>query len=125
MTTSPAHIRRLNEAKLISFVEDILGEESIRNRGVFEWLKGETGRRLRVDAYFRKHNLAIEYHGRQHFSPNKLMDRRPGRQEQRIRYDALRRELIPKHGIKFVEFRYDELITAEAVRKKLQNNCVI
>lgn len=125
MPRNNAAIHRRAEQDCIDTVENILGEPALRNRGVFDWLRGGKGTRLRVDAYFKRHNLVVEYQGKQHFSPNQLMDRREGRREQRARYDVLRRGLIPKHGIKFIEFRYDESITIKSVSDKLRIGGVI
>lgn len=39
--------------------------------------------------------------------PVPFFDRRPGRREQRRRYDERRRELLPKHNICLIELNYD------------------
>lgn len=113
-------IYRSSESKAINLVAKILKSKTvIKNRGVFEWLRGDTGMRLRVDAYFPNEKLVVEYHGKQHFAPNKLMDRRKGRAEQRRRYTNLRQRLIPKHGLKLLEIRYDEPLTESYIISRL------
>ena len=84
-------------------------------------MRGDTGYKLRVDAYFPEQKLVFEYQGQQHYFPNQLMDRRPGRAEQRRRYSELRRQLVPKHGLRFLEIRYDEPITEACIRGKLRD----
>lgn len=120
MIYNSSKIYRNNEAKAIKLVAKILGARKIEiNKGVFDWLEGDTGMRLRVDAWFPNENLVLEYHGIQHFKPSKLMDKRKGRAEQRKRYTLLRQKLIPKHGINLIEIRYDEPLTEEYIRTRL------
>jgi hypothetical protein len=126
MKNSKAKIFRKNEQLAIELVTDILkAKEVIKNKGVFDWLRGDkgpvSGRRmkLRVDAYFPAEKLVLEYHGKQHFEPNKLMDRKEGRAEQRRLYTELRQKLILKHDLKLLEIRYDEPLTREHLRSRL------
>lgn|GEM_PF-4436634 len=114
-------LQRCPNAEVRNLVASILHTKEVyRNKGVFDWLRGDTGMRLRVDAYFTEHKLVVEYHGKQHFKPSNFMDRRPGRAEQRRRYTVLRRKLIPRHGLKLLEIRYDEPLTKEYITKKLK-----
>lgn len=120
MGNNKAKIFRNNEQKAIELVTSILKAKEVqKNKGAFDWLRGDKGTKLRVDAYFPKQDLVLEYHGAQHFLPNKLMDRRPGRAEQRRKYTELRKKLIPLHGLKLLEIRYDEPLTAEHIKQKL------
>jgi hypothetical protein len=116
-----AKILRLGEREAIDIIAGILGTSNvIRNRGNFDWLRGDTGYKLRVDAYFPDQKLVFEYQGRQHYEPNGLMDRRPGRAEQRRRYSELRKQLVPENGLRFFELRYDEPMTEACIRGKLR-----
>lgn len=120
MRDNSTKIFRRNEDAAISLVAKIIhAKKIIKNQGVFDWLRGDKGTRLRVDAYFPNEKLVLEYHGAQHFKPNKLMDRRGGRFEQRKKYTQLRQKLIPVHGTKLLEIKYDESITKENIGKKL------
>lgn len=120
MGNNPARILRIHEKRAIDLVKSILGaEEVIRDRGVFDWLRGDTGMRLRVDAYFPREKLVVEYHGEQKFKPNPFMDRRPGRRKQREEYMERRKSEIEKHGLELLELRYDEPLEREYIRKKL------
>lgn len=115
-----AKIYRNSEKKAIDLVAKILKAKKVeRNRGVFDWLRGDTGMRLRVDVWFPEYELVMEYHGIQHFKPNKHMDRRQGRAVQRRKYTELRRRLIPKHRLKLLELRYDKPLTELCIRTKL------
>jgi hypothetical protein len=113
-------IFRNSERLAIDLIAEILNtNEVVRNKGVFDWLCGDKGTKLRVDAYFPAYNLVVEYHGVQHFKVNKLMDRRTGRAEQRRKYTELRRKLIPKHDLKLLEIKYDEPLTINHLKNRL------
>ena len=117
----PQSIHNLNEKKAIKLIAEALKTDNIESQKTFDWLLGDKGTRLRVDGYFPSKNLVVEYHGAQHFLSNKLMDRRPGRAEQRRRYTELRKKLIPKHGLKLLEIRYDEPLTLEHISDRLRD----
>lgn len=104
----------------IELVSQILGSTEVYlDKGIFDWLRGDKGTKLRVDAYFPNEKLVVEYNGVQHYRHNALMDRREGRAEQRRRYSDKRRKLIPKNGLKLLEIRYDEPLTEEHIRHRL------
>ena len=120
MGNNRARIFRNNEQRVINLVIRILRAKDVqRNRGVFDWLRGNTGMKLRVDAYFPNEKLVLEYHGVQHFKANKHMDRRKGRARQRRKYTQMRQKLIPAHNLKLLEIRYDEPITKKHLKEKL------
>ena len=127
--TSRAKIFRKNEQKAIELVSSIIhADEAILNKGVFDWLRGGDkgdGVKLRVDAYFPKQKLVVEYNGKQHYESNALMDRRPGRAKQRREYAKRRKYLIPKHGLKLLEIKYDEPLTKENLERLLKNIGII
>lgn len=113
-------ILRKNEQSAIQIVASILQVERVlNNKAPFDWLRGDKGTKLRVDAYFPIEKLVLEYHGAQHFKPNKLMDRREGRAAQRRKYTRLRQVLIPKNGLELLEIRFDEPLTEEHLRERL------
>ncbi|MFA6322328.1 MAG: hypothetical protein WCX71_02510 [Candidatus Buchananbacteria bacterium] len=127
MGNNNAKIYRKGEENAINLVAKILKTKNFeRNKGVFDWLRGDTGMKLRVDAYFPTKNLVLEYHGAQHFRENKLMDRRKGRAKQRRKYTKLRQKFIPMHGLKLLEVSYDEPLTTEHIKNRLmQLGCKI
>lgn len=120
MQNNRAKIFRKNEQKAVELVTEILSAKDVqKNKAAFDWLRGDKNTRLRVDAYFPSEKLVLEYNGVQHDKPNKLMDRREGRAEQRRKYTELRRKLIPEHGLKLLEINYDEPLTHEYIKKRL------
>lgn len=112
---------RADENYVIDLCDDVLKEKSSRQHR-FNFLIGDSGTKLPVDAYYPKLALVVEFHERQHSAPVKLFDKRQtisgvSRGEQRKIYDQRRREVLPKHGITVVEFTVDEF--PHNSRKKL------
>lgn len=84
----------------------------------FDFLRGDSGRKLPVDAFYPELNLVIEFHERQHSEAVPFFDRKPTvsgvlRGEQRRIYDQRRREILPKHHIALIEFHIDEFYTSK------------
>lgn len=78
----------------------------------FDFLRGDPGKSgrcatLPVDAYYEELKLVIEYHERQHTEAVPFFDRRPGRRDQRRRYDQRRRDVFAQQNICLVELGYD------------------
>jgi hypothetical protein len=117
--TSPASSARASsdEAWIIDLCDAVLGKKAIRQHRLPVLLgdRGPSGRRaqLPVDAFYRDLGLVIEYHERQHTQRVRFFDDRltvsgVARGEQRRRYDAYRRTLLPQHGYTLVVFDYSE-----------------
>ncbi|AKI98195.1 hypothetical protein IX53_01655 [Kosmotoga pacifica] len=65
-------------------------------------------------------NLGIEYQGEQHFKPIKHWGGESALQKVKER-DQRKRNLCESIGIKLIYFYYDEDLTEEYVRNKLEN----
>jgi hypothetical protein len=101
-----------DEKYVIDLCDEVLGIQSSRQHK-FDFLKGDAGTKLPVDAYYPTLDLVIEYRERQHTEPVKLFDRREtvsgvSRGEQRKLYDQRRRDVLPEHGIQLIEIGYDD-----------------
>ena len=109
-----------DEAYVIDLCEELLQERALRQHR-FEWLRGDPGTSgnaltLPVDAYFQHHALVVEYRERQHFEsighfdkPDRLTVSGVHRGEQRKIYDRRRESEIPRHGLRLVVIRFDQL----------------
>ena len=120
-STKPSKVRSTNsarttsdEAYVIDLCDEILGHKASRQHK-FDFLKGDSGRRLPVDAYYQDLNLAIEYREVQHSEavshfdkPHKMTVSGVHRGEQRKIYDQRRRDLLPKNGIRLIEIDYTQ-----------------
>lgn len=107
---TPHSIR--DEQYILDLCDEVLGCTSLRQYR-FDFLRGDANTPLPVDAYYPSLHLVVEYHERQHTEgvpffdkPDKMTVSGVTRGEQRKRYDELRRQLLPQHGIALVEFSY-------------------
>jgi hypothetical protein len=112
---------REDERYIINLCDSILSKKAIRQHR-FDFLKGDSGRKLPVDAYYPDLNLVIEFHEIQHTEAVPFFDRKATvsdvpRGEQRRIYDQRRREILPRHGIILIEFSVTDF--PHKSRKKL------
>ncbi|MDB5227002.1 MAG: hypothetical protein JWN78_1195 [Bacteroidota bacterium] len=113
-----------DECYILDLCDEVLKQKAIRQHR-FDFLKGDTGVRLPVDAYYPPLNLVIEYREKQHTEEVKFFDKRitvsgMTRGEQRKRYDQIRRDILPQYGIKLIELGYDDFEYSRS--KKLIRN---
>lgn len=88
-----------DEAYIIDLCDEILGIKASRQH-YFDFLTGDTGRKLPVDAFYERLNLVVEYCEKQHTEAVGFFDKRItasgiSRGEQRKKYDERRRVLLP------------------------------
>lgn len=111
-----------DEFYVIDLCDEVLGQKAQRQHR-FDFLKGDNGHPLPVDAYYEDLNLVVEFYERQHtevvnFFDNKMTASGVTRGEQRKIYDQRRAEVLPQHGIKLVIISYSDFGTS----KKLKRN---
>jgi len=101
-----------DENYIIDLCDEVLKMKALRQHR-FDFLTGDSGKKLPVDAYYPSLNLVIEYREKQHTEAVPIFDRRHtvsgvSRGEQRRLYDERRRLVLPRHGILLVELGYDD-----------------
>jgi hypothetical protein len=115
-----------DESYVIDLCDEVLELIASRQHR-FDFLKGDSGTKLPVDAYYASLNLVVEFKEKQHTEEVKFFDKRQtvsgvGRGEQRKLYDQRRRDILPKHGIKLIELDYSDFEHTRG--KKLVRNRV-
>ena len=113
-----------DEAYIIDLCDDVLKSKASRQHR-FDFLIGDAGTKLPVDAFYEEHKLVVEFMEKQHTEEVKFFDKRQtvsgmNRGEQRKKYDKLRQVEIPKNGYKMVIFNYNEFEYSRG--KKLLRN---
>jgi len=113
-----------DESYIIDLCNEVLRQKVSRQHR-FGFLKGDSGTQLPVDAFYPSLNLIIEFKEKQHTEEVKFLDKRQtvsgvGRGEQRKIYDQRRRDVLPMHGIKLIEFDYSDFSCSRG--KKLLRN---
>ena len=108
-----------NEMKCIETFKAVLKTNNVELQKKFDFIRGEKGTTLPLDAYFPKQNFVLEYMGKQHYSNVPHFNRRQGRAEQRKKYDDVKAKMLKLNHIELIYFKYDEEINEENVKKKL------
>ncbi len=111
-----------DEYYIISLCNEILSQKAVQQYK-FDFLKGDSGKPLPVDAYYEKLNLVIEYCESQHTISTPFFDKKitisgVSRGEQRKIYDERRKNILPQHGINVISIHYSDFGTT----KKLIRN---
>ena len=103
-----------DEDYVLNLCDEVLNLKGSRQHK-FDFLVGDSGRKLPVDAYYPSLNLVIEYRETQHENEVKFFDKPDkktvsgvSRGEQRKIYDQRRRDVLPKHGIQLIEINYHD-----------------
>lgn len=118
-----------DESYVIDLCDEVLKMKASRQHK-FDFLVGDTGRKLPVDAYYESLNLVIEYHERQHTEAVSLFDNKStvsgvSRGEQRKIYDQRRVEILPKHGIKLIIISYRDFGTSKKLQRNRNNDILV
>ena len=114
-----------DEQYVLDLCDEFLGMKAVRQH-CFPFLTGDPDLRgnrrpLPVDGFYPELRLVVEYHERQHKERVGFFDDKPTvsgvpRGEQRRRYDARRRELLPLNGITLIVLGVDEFAHERAKR---------
>jgi hypothetical protein len=91
---------------IIKIAEEYLEEKAILEFKDNRVKNPKTNRHLRVDAYFAKHNLAVEIHGLQHYSFKSHFFKIKKQFKYRLLLDRLKRMQLKKYGYKYLEIKY-------------------
>jgi len=99
-------------ASLVSVMQKLLpGVEIITEHHI--------GERLMLDIYCPKYNLALEFHGRQHFTYSSLFHKDHNDFIAGQQRDDRKIELCKQAGITLIVFRYNEDLTEEIVFERV------
>mgnify|MGYP001180396986 FL=1 len=97
----------------------VLGGLDYEMEITWDWLTGPAHLNLYVDIFFPKLNLAVEYHGEQHFKyPNFFHKSKRDYLDAKHR-DRIKRGLLKTYGVNFIEWRFDEPFSPKRAMDKL------
>lgn len=100
--------------------ESYLGESPNREF-TFDWLRNPlTNRKLPIDAYFPKHNIAIEYNGPQHYQIDNLYTKTQEDLDYRQNLDKIKYQLIIDHGVNLVVVHFKDIINDEYISQAIK-----
>lgn len=114
------------ESQCIDLFNSALEYPDFIAQKTFPWLKNYNNGKsrpgsLRVDVFYPRYNLCVEFDGEGHFQE---INWKKGGDDtlQKVRErDELKTKLIEEHGLHLIRFRYDEPMTTEYVKKRLEN----
>lgn len=115
-----------DEFYIIDLCDKVLKQKASRQHK-FDFLKGDTGRKLPVDAYYEELNLVVEYYEYQHDSSVPFFDKKMtvsgvSRDVQRRIYDQRRLDVLPKHGIDIVILRYTDFGLTKKLKRDVKSD---
>lgn len=115
-----------DEYYVIDLCDEVLGMKAKRQHK-FDFLRGDSGRRLPVDAFYEGLNLVIEYYERQHTENIKFFDQKQTisgvpRGIQRRLYDNRRREVLPQHSIRLVVISFSDFGTTKRLKRNKESD---
>lgn len=118
-----------DEYYVISLCNEVLNAEASQQHR-FDFLKGDSGISLPVDAYYEHLNLVIEYHEKQHTESIKFFNKKTtvsgvSRDEQRRIYDERRMTVLPKHGINVIVIDYSRFGTSKKIKRDHDKDILI
>jgi hypothetical protein len=113
------------EDECIEFFNKTLGYPEFKTQKTFSWLKNyDNGKErpgvLRIDLYYPKYKLCIEFDGEGHFQEINWKKGNNETLEEVQERDRLKDKLVKEHGLKMLRFRYDEPLTTEYVIERLK-----
>lgn len=125
----PKGRKNSDETYVLGLCDEVLGQISLRQY-TFNFLVGDTGRKLPVDAYYPALDLVIEYHERQHTEKVPFFDKKKTvsgvtRGEQRRIYDERRRTILPRYGISLVVISYTDFGKSRKLKRDPQKDKVV
>lgn len=103
----------VSETQLYNLVRMLFPDQRVEREASPQWLGG-----MRFDIFLPEVGVAIEYQGEQHYRPIERFAGEKGFERTRER-DRLKRQRAKEVGVTVVEFKYDEVLTDEVVRKRI------
>ena len=97
----------------------VLGGANYEMEITWDWLTGPAHLNLYVDIFFPEFNLAVEYHGEQHFKyPNFFHKTKRAYLDAKHR-DRIKRGLLKTYKVNYIEWKFNEPFSVKRAITKL------
>lgn len=106
--------RWIREAEMHGIVKKLFPDHVVMREASPPWLS-----RQRLDVFIPTLNLAFEHQGEQHYRPVSAFGGEEALKRATER-DAIKRRLCEENGVHLIEIRFDEPLTAAALRTRLR-----
>ena len=117
-----------DEYYVITLCNEVLGHKASQQHS-FDFLRGDSRRKLLVDAYYEDLNLVVEYYEKQHTEsviffdkPDEITVSGVNRNKQRKIYDERRKTELAKHGINLVIISYSDFGTSKKLKRNKESD---
>lgn len=110
----PKNKKWVSETYLYTVIKTLFSNYRIEREYSPPWLN-----KMRIDIYIHTLNIGIEYQGQQHYKPVDIF----GGEESFIKgqeRDKLKKQLCKENGLKLIYFKYNEILTEDAVLSKIK-----
>ncbi len=118
------HFKASSQELVLNILDTIIGELGEREK-TFSWLKnnkkdkGDKRGHYFVDGYYSTLNLAVEYHGIQHYMFHPRFHKDIKDFEKAIYRDKRKLYLLKRHNCKILVIKYDEILSHAHLYKRL------
>ena len=111
----------INEELVLKLTKKLYKDYTIIYQYKPFFLHSSFGGQMSYDIFIQELNVAIEYQGKQHFEPVYFFGGEDSFEKVKIR-DEEKRKLSAEHGIKLVYINFDEVITSELIRIRVEGD---
>lgn len=108
-----------SEELMVECIKKVFPENEIIRQHTPFFLRTDKGQ-MSYDAFVLGKNIAFEYQGKQHFEPIEYFGGKESFIKQQDR-DKLKKEISEKNGIRLIYINYNENISTDLIRKKIEN----
>ena len=112
--------RWVSELLVYNIVRKIYKDNKVIYQHRPYFLRSPKGGQMSYDVFICGLNVAIEYQGKQHYEPIDYFGGKGAFEELKVR-DRVKKELSDKNGIKLVYISYQEEITKELIKKRIDS----
>lgn len=109
----------LSAIKCFDTIKEILKSDYQLEKEFNDLKNQQTNRKLRIDCYFEKYNLAIEYNGIQHFKYIPYFHKGKNTLEYQRYKDKIKEEFCKNNNITLIKLKYNDDLSKDNLKKIL------
>jgi hypothetical protein len=98
----------------------VLGGEKYEMEVTWDWLTTKQHVNMYLDIFFPEYNLAVEYHGEQHFKFPNFFHKTKDAFKASQKRDNLKSKLLKENNIKYIEWKFNEGFNDKRAIEKLR-----
>lgn len=107
-----------NEDRVLKLTSKLYKDYIVISQHRPYFLKSSFGGQMSYDVYISQLNIAIEYQGVQHFQPVEIFGGAESFEKQKIR-DKEKKKLSEENGVRLIYINYDEEVTEQLIKSRI------